>query len=451
MKSFRRWPAFALLALLPGLACARAEKPEGPPTAPKAPKLAAFPGAEGFGAATPGGRGGKVIHVTNLNASGPGSLQEACSTSGPRMVVFEVSGVIGGDVVITEPFITIAGQTAPGAGITIAGRLLTRYSQGDPVHDVVVRFLRVRVPPGLGNQGDAVQFSIVRDAVLDHLSLAWAEDETIDLYTEAHNVTVQWCTLEEPSKTEEPGGGHHYGLITSAKSDHISVHHNLFSHVARRIPCFGSGPGDFRNNVAYDFRDGFLHDGNYGGKPGFNIIANYYQQGPSDRRQIFPFCFEDKIPYYLRDNYIKGLGLIQDPWKEADKLPGLQYYAAYGRRQEQETPVAPVTTQSAQKAYRLVLAQAGCFPRDAITKRNVADVSAGSGSWGRKEQKDLMEGLRPGQPPKDADRDGMPEAWEATRGLDPAVDDSARLRASGYTAIEEYVNELAAKLVTPVR
>lgn len=405
----------------------------------------AFPGAEGFGAGTPGGRGGRVIKVTNLNPSGPGSLQEAVQTPGPRIIVFDVSGVIEGDIVITEPNVTIAGQTAPGAGITIEGRLLTAYRQERPVHDVVVRFLRVRARPGLGNQGDCVQFSIVDNAILDHLSLSWAEDETIDLFTRATNVTVQWCTIEEPAVTEESGGGHHYGIITGANSARISVHHNLFAHVKRRIPAFGSGPADFRNNVAYNFRDGLSHEGNYR-VPGFNIVGNYYQRGPSDPH-IFPFCFEEGVPYYLRDNYIAGIGLVQDPWAEADKLYGLRYYADKGVKQERETPVARVTTHAPLEAYRLVLDRAGCFPRDAVTRRVIEEVRAGTGSWGRHDPPHLLDGLTPDRPPQDSDGDGMPDAWEQARGLDPQRDDSAKAMASGYTAIEDYLNELAQALI----
>lgn len=408
--------------------------------------LPAFPGAEGFGTTTPGGRGGKVIHVTNLNAAGPGSLEEACSTEGPRIVVFDVSGVIRGDITITEPYLTIAGQSAPGGGITIEGRLLTAYSRERPVHDVVARHLRVRAQPGLGNQGDCVQFSIVHHAVLDHLSLAWAEDETIDLFTRATDVTVQWCSIEEPSLTEESGGGHNYGLITGRDSRNISVHHNLFAHAKRRCPAFGSGPADFRNNVVYNFRDGFSHEGNFG-TPGFNIIGNYYQRGPSDP-DIFPFCFEDGVPYYLRDNYIAGIGMIQDPWAEAHKLYGLEYYSGHGVRQQDETHVAPVITHPPTEARKLVLAKAGCFPRDAITKRCVADVWGGSGAWGRREVPDLMTGLSPGRPREDSDRDGMPNIWEAHHGLDPSKDDSARTMPSGYTAVEEYLNRLAEDLLS---
>lgn len=429
--------------------------------------LPAFPGAEGFGADTPGGRDGQVIKVTNLNASGPGSLNAACRTAGPRIVVFEVSGVIHGDVVITEPYITIAGQTAPGAGITIEGMLRSdlrdwhKLMTTQPnVHDVVVRFLRVRSPAGRGDQGDCIQFSSVDNAVLDHLSLSWAEDETIDLWARSTNITIQWCTLEESSltgkldHTGQGGGGHFYGLISGGRSNRISVHHNLFAHHENRNPCFGSGPADFRNNIVYNFRAGFVHHGNYIGTPGFNFIANYYESGPStvsfhpNDPYIYPWCFEGKIPYYLRDNFIKGVGLIQDPWAEANKLRAwARHYAKRGVKQQTETPVPPVQTHSPLKAYQLVLAHAGCFPRDVVTRRTIEEVKNGTGSWGRHEPKNLMEGLTPGKAPVDSDNDGIPDDWEEAHGLDKLKDDSRRLMPSGYTAIEDYLNELAAKLL----
>jgi len=444
--------AVAIATVLAGVGCKVAPEDGGPgtlaveaPTAGAAASLPAFPGAEGFGAHTPGGRGGRVIKVTNLDPDGPGSLQAACQAKGPRIVVFDVSGVIRGDIVITEPYLTIAGQTAPGAGITIEGRLLTAYDREHPVHDVIVRHLRVRARPGLGNQGDCVQFSVVANAILDHLSCSWAEDETIDLFTHATNVTVQWCTIEESSQTEQRGGGHNYGLITGANSNNISIHHNLFVHQKRRNPAIGSGPADFRNNVVYNFRDGWSHEGNYK-EPGFNLIGNYYKRGPSDP-DIFPFCFHDDVPYYLRDNYIEGVGMVQDPWAEAHKLYGLQYYADKGVKQEQPTPVAPVTTHTPQQAYEMVLARAGCFPRDVVTKRMIRDVRSGTGEWGRHDAADLMEGLAPSAPPADADDDGMPDEWERARGLDPTKDDSAALVPSGCTAIEQYANELAEALI----
>ncbi len=409
--------------------------------------LPAFPGAEGFGASTPGGRGGRVLKVANLNARGPDSLQEACSARGPRIVVFEVGGVIRGNVAITESFITIAGQTAPSPGITIAGMFSTAYRRDDPVHDVVARFLRVRPPPGRGEQGDAIQFSCVERAILDHVSCSWAEDESIDIFSRAVDLTIQWCTVEESAVVGHPEGRHNYGLIAGPNSRRISIHHNLFSHHSRRIPAVGGGPVDFRNNVAYDFRDGFSHEGNYSGTPGFNIVGNYYKAGPSDPH-IFPFCFEGNIPYHLRDNFIEGVGIVQDPWAEAGKLRGLRYYASRGARQAQETPVPRVETHPPQKAYELVLARAGGFPRDAVTRKNVEDARNGTGRWGRQEPRDLLEGLKAEAPPPDQDGDGMPDAWERERGLNPSdKSDGQKTLKSGYPAIEEYLNDRAGRLV----
>ncbi|MHC4181075.1 MAG: pectate lyase family protein, partial [Planctomycetota bacterium] len=447
----------ALLAAAATAACAADVRP-------------AFPGAEGFGAGSMGGRGGQVIKVTNLHARGPGSLQAACRAEGPRIVVFDVSGVIRGDVVITEPFITIAGQTAPGAGITIEGLLRSDLRDWDKpvttrpqVHDVVVRFLRVRSPPGRGEQGDCIQFSSVDNAVVDHLSLSWAEDETIDLWARSTNISVQWCTLEESSltgqldHTGQGGGGHFYGLIAGARSNRISVHHCLFAHHENRNPCFGSGPADFRNNVVYDFRAGLVHHGNYRGTAGFNIIGNYYKGGPSTAGfhpgdpHVYPWCFEGRIPYYLRDNYVHGVGMIQNPWAESHKLPAwARYYANKGTRQETETPVPPVRTHSPGEALRLVLARGGCFPRDAVTRRTIEEVTHGTGSFGRHQPAHLMQGLQPGRRPEDKDDDGMPDAWEKSHGLDADNgSDHRKLMKSGYTAIEEYCNELAAERLPP--
>ncbi|MFQ6099510.1 MAG: polysaccharide lyase family 1 protein [Armatimonadota bacterium] len=397
-------------------------------------RLPAFPGAEGFGAGTPGGRGGKVIKVTTLKPSGPGSLNAACQTPGPRIVVFEVSGVIRGDIVITEPYITIAGQTAPGAGITIQGLLRSdlrdwhkKTDERPHVHDVVVRFLRVRGVPGRGDVGDCIQFSSVQNAVLDHLSLSWSEDEVIDLWARATDITIQWCTIEESSaKKGEPW--HKFGLIAGGRSYRISIHHNLFAHHVIRSPCLGSGPADFRNNVVYHFEQGFVHHNNYIGRPGFNFVGNYYKRGNR------PWCeFRRDGRYYLRDNVVGGKLIRGNPG-----LPGVV---------DEPTPVPPVTTHSPHAAYRLVLARAGCFPRDAVTRRTIKEVRTGTGSYGRHAPKNLMQGLRPGRPPKDTDDDGMPDAWEDRHGLDRHRDDSARPMPSGYTAIEQYVNGLAERLL----
>jgi pectate lyase len=426
----------------------------------QATKLSAFPGAEGFGCQTPGGRGGRVIRVTNLKNSGPGSLQWACNQKGPRIVVFAVSGVIEGDLTIKHGQVTIAGQTAPGGGITINGMLSTAYRKEDFVRDVVVRFLRVRGRPGGGAQGDAIQFSIVDNAVLDHLSCSWAEDETIDIFSRATNISIQWCTLEESSLEGHAKGRHNYGLIAGSNSKRISIHHNLFAHHFRRNPAVGNGPVDFRNNVVYNFRDGWSHEGNYRGTPGFNIVGNYYKAGPNAPK-ITIFAFEPRVPYHVRDNFVEGAGTIGDPWKQTHALS--RPYSSWvgggrGVPQKKETPVPRVTTHRPQEAYRLILATAGCLPRDAVTERTISETRKGTGKWGRHEPKGgLMANLRPGRPPQDSDRDGMPDEWERKHGLDPNNPRdvnglvprgvSQGDRHAGYTYIEFYINELADELV----
>ena len=411
-------------------------------------RLQAFPGAEGFGANSIGGRGGQVVKVTNLRPRGPGSLQAACSAEGARIVVFDVSGVIPGNVVIEHGRISIMGQTAPGAGVTIAGMLSTRYNPPQPIDDVLVQFLRVRPTAAHGSSGDAIQFSQANRVMLDHVTCSWACDETIDIYG-AQEVTVQWCTIEESAVTGHPEGRHNYGLISGPQGKCVSIHHNLFAHHARRCPAIANGPADVRNNVIYNFRDGLSHEGHPPNDRGFNLIGNYYKRGPSDPK-IFPFCFHGDVSYYLRDNLIEGVGTIQDPWAEADKLPGLNYYARHGRKAGKEFPVAKVTTHSPEAAYEFVLQQAGCFPRDAVTRRTIREVRTGTGAWGRPKTKEPLEDLPPRRAPKDSDEDGMPDIWEVTHGLDPDDgSDHRQTMESGYTAIEAYCHDCAAEKLPP--
>ena len=172
--------------------------------------------------------------------------------------------------------------------------------------------------------------------ILDHLSCSWACDETIDIYS-ARDVTVQWCSIEESAITGHPEGRHNYGLISGPRGENVSIHHNLFAHHARRCPAIANGPADVRNNVIYNFRDGLSHEGHKPNDRGFNVIGNYYKRGPSDPK-IFPFCFRGDVSYYLRDNFVEGVGIIQDPWAEANKLPGLKYYARQGARQSTNSP-----------------------------------------------------------------------------------------------------------------
>lgn len=426
--------------------------------------LPAFPGAEGFGAVATGGRGGKVIKVTTLDASGPGSLAEALSTSGPRIVVFEVSGVIdAGLLEIPEGNLTIAGQTAPGAGITIRGRLYAAYESG--VDNIIIRHIRVRpreFTGGAGETFDAVQFSLSKKLIFDHVSIAFGVDENMDLY-EADQVTVQWSTIEESATQGHPEGEHNYGLIQGEDGYEISLHHNLFVHHKNRTPAVANGPAEIRNNVSYNCRQGFVHNNNASGH--INIVGNYYRRGPSD--QMFPFYFDyeeagPNLGYYLQDNYIDDPGLfegsVDNPWKRPLAHPAFdileldedgsseQFRAstAFALAEETSSPHVPVTTQSAQDAYELVLDHAGAFPRDSVTARDVRETRERTGMWGARMPADYMLGLTPGEAPVDSDDDGMPDVWEQDHGLDSADgSDHNEVMSSGYTAIEEYINEVA--------
>jgi len=325
--------------------------------------------------------------------------------------------------------------------------LSTRYNSSQAIDDLVVRFLRVRPADARGSGGDAIQFSQARRVILDHVSCSWASDETIDIYS-ARDVTIQWCSIEESAVVGHPEGRHNYGLISGPRGERVSIHHNLFAHHARRCPAIANGPADVRNNVIYNFRDGLSHEGHPPNERGFNVIGNYYKPGPSDPK-IFPFCFRGEVSYYLQDNFIQGVGLIQDPWAEAKKLPGLMYYAGRGRKAAKEFPVAKVFTHSPAQAYELVLQRAGCLPRDAVSLRIVREVRTGTGAWGRSGTEHRAQDLPAQQRLEDSDQDGMPDTWEVAHGLAPDRADHHQVMTSGYTAIEVYCHELAAQRHSP--
>ncbi len=424
--------------------------------------LPSFPGAEGFGAVATGGRGGKVIKVTTLASSGPGSLAAALATPGPRIIVFAVSGVIVGDQTVLYGDVTLAGQTAPGAGITLAGRLFGDYDSA--VGNIIVRHVRVRpkYDGSAGNQFDAVQFSLNKKVMLDHLSVSWGVDENIDLY-EAEDVTVQHSTIEESATSGHPEGVHNYGLINGPDGARAAIHHNLFAHHKNRCPALANGPAEVRNNVVYNVRHGFVHHNPASGH--FNIVGNTYIQGPNDN--LYPFYFDDEnggtsgtLKYFLADNAIDDpgdlVGVVENPWLSPPAHPtfaDLFMDASYRTATEfdftkEVAGYQAIETHSSQAARALVLAQAGAFPRDAVTKRIVGEVMSRTGAWGVHAPSNLLEGLTPASPPADSDGDGMADAWESMRGLDATNGaDHTKAMPSGYTAIEEYINGLADALI----
>ena len=437
--------------------------------------LKAFPGAEGWGAVSQGGRGGRVIKVTNLNASGPGSFAEACAAKGPRIVVFDVSGVIRGDIRIRHPFITIAGQTAPGAGITVEG-VVSSYNYG--VHDIIIRHLRVRPRRGKGASGDCIQLGGLGprrtgtyNIILDHLSLSWGNDETIDLY-HAHDVTVQWCTIEESDDKGHTKGAHNYGIISAAEDNGaVSLHHNLWAHHGRRVPCMApyreNAAGDFCNNLIYNCRGGYTDDGHATrAQSPVNLHRNYYRRGPQTQERMYPYALSPQMSYYVRDNYFEDWGYQGHPrhwkWGGPNRAPRWVQFNNNGRELDAPAKTPKIELVDAKAVPQLVLGRAGCWPRDRVTERTVREVKTKTGAWGRNaplEPSDewFLEGLTPTRPPTDSDGDGLPDAWERSRGLDPnapsdasrtvMAGESANDRHQGYSQIEFYINELADNLV----
>jgi pectate lyase len=413
----------------------------------------AFPGAEGYGADATGGRGGRVIEVTNLDETGPGSLRAAVEAEGPRIVVFRVSGTIEGDVRIRNDNITIAGQTAPGDGICIKGSL----SVG--ANDVIVRYIRVRPNPAVG-EVDAVGGRGHSLIILDHVSASWSSDEVLSLY-QNERLTVQWCMITEACAKFRDGEntGHRFGGIWG--NNYGSYHHNLFAHNDSRTPRWASGSGhnDYRNNVVYNWG----YNSCYGGEaaadgdatPNFstlNMVANYYKAGPATRdnvkRRIAAPGANDQGgtgSWYVADNYVDGF-----PDVTADNRLGIDG-DAYEKLSEPWDAV-PLTQESPEAAYQAVLEHVGCSSprRDAVDARIIEEVRTGTATHGengiitRPADVGGWPELKPLPAPPDADHDGMPDEWETDRGLDPTdPDDGPEDRdGDGYTNVEEYLNSL---------
>jgi pectate lyase len=278
-------------------------------TLPRAGQLA-FPTAEGFGKYVVGGRGGKVYEVTNLKDGGPGSLRAAVSASGPRTVVFRVSGTIDlkSDLKIRNPYITIAGQTAPGDGICLKGYTFVIGST-----QIIVRYIRVRLgPESSGAKAkDAIKSSgEVNHVILDHISASWSVDEVLSIYNNNHT-TIQWCMITEAlnSAGHEKNMDHGFGGIWGGKTPTVSSHHNLFAHNSSRNPR-PQGSLDHRNNVIYNWKINSL----YGGESHtsaiskLNVVANYYKPGPATptgnlHHRIAQLNAGD---WYITGNYVYG-------------------------------------------------------------------------------------------------------------------------------------------------
>jgi hypothetical protein len=444
-----------VIGLLPAALCAVSCAAQPAPEAGKESRTLSFPGAEGFGRFAVGGRGGRVVKVTNLADSGPGSLRQAVVGQGPRTVVFEVSGIIDleRDLDIHRGQITIAGQTAPGDGITLRG-----YGLNVHADDVIVRYLRVRPGDDAGVENDAVSIKAGNNIIIDHCSTSWANDETVSISPSKvsakrtiDNVTVQWSIIAESlNKSVHSKGEHGYGsLLRGSDGARYSLHHNLWAHHRARMPRPGNyianeidpvGPIiDVRNNVFYNWGGSYSgYNADTASVSRYNFVDNYYVAGPNSRKAM---AFEESSPYaslYFFGNWMNGKP-VDEP-QDVVSLPKGQALASSPHAYHAST------SEDAASSYRAVLAGAGAsLVRDAVDARIVADVEAGTGriidavnevgGW------TVHASLAA---PPDSDGDGMPDAWENSAGLDPndKSDGSADSDGDGYTNLEDYLNSL---------
>jgi hypothetical protein len=424
----------------------------------------AFPGAEGFGAQSLGGRGGQVLKVTNLDDSGPGSLRAAVEAKGPRIVVFDVSGTIAllSRLTVKNPDLTLAGQTAPGAGICLKDHELV--VQAD---HVVIRFLRVRPGDNAGVELDALWVSKGRNVIIDHCSVSWGVDETLSVASSENtlgDVTVQWCMITESLNCSlHEKGCHGYGsLVRGGWGQGITYHHNLYAHHRGRSPRPGNyNPAsldpnglifDFRNNLVYDWMGSYAgYNDDTNSMTRMNLVGNYYVQGPSSTGRT---AFRERCPFsraFFASNAMDGV-VPADPW-DLVRIEGFNQAQILAYKQGVAIPCAEVSTDDPLTAYTKVLAEAGATlpQRDAVDTRIVAEVVSGTGRIIDDEQDvGAWPVLVSAAPQPDADGDGMPDSWELAHGLDPhdPSDATKDPTGGGYTAIEEYINGLAPQVNT---
>lgn len=470
----------------------------GRPTDLPQSELLAFPGAEGGGAYSFGGRGGRVIVVKNLNDSGPGSLRDACEQGGARIVVFNVSGIIRikTPLIIRAPYITIAGQTAPGDGVCVAGE-----SVWINTHDVIIRFMRFRRGETfVGRRDDAIGGNPVGNIMIDHVSASWGLDENMSMYRHMYNdstgkteeklatvnITIQNSIFSEALDT----WNHAFG--STLGGENCTFIRNLWADNGARNPSIGwNGVFNFANNVIFNWNNRSTDGGDYTAL--YNIINNYYKPGPVTNlkepisyRILKPESGRSKLPYvvfgraYVEGNIIEGNekvtknnwdGGVQLEDKKGESMSYEQassYFAAM--RVNKPFPMAKFTLLPTLQARDYVLTNVGAnLPkRDPVDNRVITQVKTG--------EIDFIEGVKlpekdfehrrlpkdsykqgiitdisqvggypvyKGTPYQDSDDDGMPDSYETKMGLNPKdPKDAAKITKSGYSNIEVYLNSV---------
>jgi len=414
-------------------------------------ELKAFPTAEGYGKNTSGGRGGQAIHVTNLNDNGPGSLREAVQTSGPRTIVFDVSGYITLEkaIYVYNPDLTIAGQTAPGDGITLRGATLSIRAS-----NVIVRHLRIR--PGVSSasaNADCINIMAnsnnlnIRNVILDHVSTSWSTDENMavsapDSFTNnsVKDVTIQNCINAEPLE--------YYAFLIAQNVSHLTIVRNLFAHAPNRIPesayRYTEEGYEFCNNIIYNYNRATTMA--YGAS--VDVIGNVYKskQTPATANITYnlnsienPNGKPTDGSIHQSDNKQLGnsaLGMTNSTWDSNNKSVRVHGNSLY-------TPIPASDVEE----YVLYDVGANVF-NDPVDQRIISDYNNNSGVQGPKNES-LVGGytsLTVAQRPNDYDKDGdgMADSWELNHDLDPNnVDDSSADRNNdGYSNLEEFLHFL---------
>ncbi|WP_111643106.1 HEAT repeat domain-containing protein [Marinimicrobium alkaliphilum] len=417
------------------------------------PALPAFPDAQGFGMWTPGGRGGEVLRVTHLGDSGPGSLRAAVEAEGPRIVIFDVAGVINlqDSLTITNPYITIAGQTAPGEGITIAG-----HHTHLGTHDAIVRHLRFRPGGSAPSGAKAINVRESDNVIVDQVSTSWAKEETLSV-VESGRITVQRSFITHGLvNAGHPKGERGYGSLVRgagpgrrdyAQGAYYSFINNLWAHQRSRAPRPGNyvnhrddpvGPlFDFRNNVYYNW--GGLNSGDNFDRESisrYNFVGNYFKPGPNSDGS---YGFNEASPHaraFWSDNALDG-EIPEDQWRLVRGETGGDY------RQLEPFKTGLVHTDSALAAFERVLDESGAWPRDRYDDGVVEDVRTRGGQL-IDDPSDVggYPSVRPALTVVDTSGNGMPDWWQVKFGLAPAypLPTNGDLNGSGYTNIEEYLN-----------
>ncbi len=478
------------------------EEAEGRPYIPWAKRpydlpqasIPAFPGAEGGGMYTLGGRGGKVLVVTSLADSGPGTLREACETGGARIIVFNVAGIIHlkTPLMIRAPYLTIAGQTAPGDGICVAGETVWIDT-----HDVIIRHMRFRRgETNVGRRDDAIGGNTIGNIMIDHVSASWGLDENMSMYRHMYddgtgkpkeeklptvNITIQNSIFSEALDTYN----HSFG--STLGGENCSFMRNLWANNTGRNPSIGwYGIFNFVNNVVFNWMHRSIDGGDY--RAMYNIVNNYFKPGPVtdlerpiSHRLLKPESGRSRLGYltfgraYVTGNVVDGNKRVtEDNWDGGVQVEDMPNSGQYRDqiKWDKPLPMPEMTIMDANSAYKFVLENAGATlpKRDAVDERIIRVVKTGEIEYApdakptepqfkhRRLPADSYKlgiitepsqvGGYPeykGEPYADADMDGMPDEWEekyAKLGLDPndPTDAQEDCNGDGYTNIEKYIN-----------